>query len=67
MNILSFDVGGTSIKYGIVNEQSEVLLKGTVPTPQNEITFLETINEIVGDNKNNYLSLWRKFEICNRF
>ena len=54
MNILSFDVGGTSIKYGIVNEQSEVLSKGTVPTPQNEITFLETINEIVADNKNNY-------------
>ena len=54
MNILSFDVGGTSIKYGIVNEQSEVLSKGIVPTPQNEITFLETINEIVADNKNNY-------------
>ena len=40
MNILAFDVGGTTIKYGIVNEYSEVLLKGSITTPGDENSFL---------------------------
>ena len=44
MNILSFDVGGTSIKYGIVNEHSEIKFKDSINTPSNEDSFLEIIN-----------------------
>ena len=41
MNILSFDVGGTTIKYGIVSEHSKIIFKGNVKTPDNEDSFLE--------------------------
>lgn len=34
MKILSMDIGGTFIKYAVMNEQMEVLSKGKVPTPQ---------------------------------
>ena len=54
MNILSFDVGGTSIKYGIVNAQSEVIFKKSVPTPKDETNFLETVNEIISSNENSF-------------
>ena len=54
MNILAFDVGGTSIKYGIVNEYSEVLLKGSITTPGDESSFLETVNKIISTNQNSF-------------
>ena len=34
MNILTFDIGGTFIKYAIMNEKNEFTEKGKVPTPQ---------------------------------
>ena len=54
MNILAFDVGGTTIKYGIVNEYSEVLLKGSITTPGDENSFLETVNKIISTNQNSF-------------
>ena len=51
MNILSFDVGGTTIKYGIVSEHSKIIFKGNVKTPENEDSFLEIINSIASQNK----------------
>lgn len=59
MNILSFDVGGTSIKYGIVNEHSEISMKGSIKTPDNENSFLEVINSIINkcDSKLNKISI----------
>ncbi len=34
MNILTFDIGGTYIKYALMNENNEFIEKGKVPTPQ---------------------------------
>ena len=53
MNCLSFDVGGTTIKYGIVNDRYEVLLKDKIPTPKDEEKFLESISEIIQKNIEN--------------
>ena len=53
MNCLSFDVGGTTIKYGIVNDRYEVLLKDKIPTPKNEEKFIESISEIIQKNIEN--------------
>ena len=36
MNILSFDVGGTTIKAGLVNKDLEIQEKFTKDTPKNE-------------------------------
>lgn len=40
---LSLDVGGTNIKYGILNEEGEILYKDKFPTEKNKEKFLETI------------------------
>jgi glucokinase len=53
MNCLSFDVGGTTIKYGIINDRYEVLLKDKIPTPKDEEKFLESISEIIQKNIEN--------------
>ena len=50
MNCLSFDVGGTTVKYGVVNENYEVILKDKIPTPQNEEKFIESLSEIINQN-----------------
>ena len=33
MNVLAFDVGGTSMKYGIISEKLEIISKGVIETP----------------------------------
>ena len=47
MNITVIDVGGTFIKHALMNEQSEILQRGKVPTPQtNRADFLNAIVDI---------------------
>ena len=53
MNCLSFDVGGTTIKYGVVNDRYEVLIKDKIPTPKDEKKFIESISEIIQKNIEN--------------
>ena len=53
MNCLSFDVGGTTIKYGVINDRYEVLLKDKIPTPKDEENFIESISEIIQKNIEN--------------
>ena len=53
MNCLSFDVGGTTIKYGIINDRYEVLLKDKIQTPKDEEQFIESISEIIQKNIEN--------------
>jgi len=40
MYILTFDIGGTSVKYGILNENGKIYIKGKFTTPQNDIDKL---------------------------
>ena len=53
MNCLSFDVGGTTVKYGIVNEKYEIIFKDKIPTPENEEKFIDSISEIIKENISN--------------
>ena len=46
MNILSFDVGGTTIKAGLVNKDLEIQEKFNKDTPKNEESFISLIEEI---------------------
>ena len=46
MNILSFDVGGTTIKAGLVNKDLVIQEKFTKDTPKNEESFISLIEEI---------------------
>ena len=53
MNCLSFDVGGTTVKYGVIDESFEVLKKDKIPTPENEDKFIDSLSNIIQDNLSN--------------
>lgn len=47
MNKLVFDVGGSAIKYAIMNDEAEILSKGDVPTPKDTLEqFIATLTQI---------------------
>lgn len=46
-NYLTIDVGGTNIKYALMNESGEISEKGEVPTPYDGLeTFIDTLKNI---------------------
>lgn len=53
MNVfLSFDVGGTFIKWGLINELGEVLEEGAFETPDNYKDFIARLNETFKKHSN---------------
>ena len=52
MNCLSFDVGGTTIKYGVINNSYDIIYKDKIPTPKNEGSFIESLSDIIQKNIN---------------
>lgn len=53
MNLLVMDFGGTSVKYGIVDETGNILRSGRKDAPlRSKEQFVETAGEIYGDYKN---------------
>ena len=52
MNCISFDVGGTTIKYGVISNSYEVIYKNKIPTPGDEESFIESLSEIIQKNNN---------------
>ena len=46
MNCLSFDVGGTTVKYGVIDESYKILKKDKIPTPENENDFIYSLSNI---------------------
>ena len=52
---LGFDIGGTSVKYGIVDSDFEIIEKSSFPTDRNsDIALLDKICDIVSELKNKY-------------
>lgn len=47
-NVLAFDLGGTFIKYGLINEKDVILSRGKVPSPLTNLEDLLTALEGVG-------------------
>ena len=50
MNVLAFDVGGTSIKYGLVSDTLEIISKDKFATPENEEKLIGLFSKIIEDN-----------------
>lgn len=51
MKVLTFDIGGTFIKYAVMNENAEILLKDKVKTPQDtRQSLIDTLAEIFRKN-----------------
>ena len=53
MNCLSFDVGGTTVKYGVIDESYNILKKDKIPTPENEDEFIKSLSNIIRENLSN--------------
>lgn len=53
-NYLSFDIGGTNVKYGILNEKGEILFKDKFPTNHSKDGFLSEIVEITENCKKKF-------------
>lgn len=50
-----FDIGGTYIKFAVMDEEANKLKSGKIPTPKDGLeTFLQTISDIVGEYKDTY-------------
>lgn len=50
-----FDIGGTYIKYAVMDKETRKLASGNFPTPQSGLeSFLENIDEIIKDYKNSF-------------
>ncbi|MDO4328822.1 MAG: ROK family protein [Lachnospiraceae bacterium] len=43
---LAFDIGGTFIKFAVMDEAAHVLMKGKFPTPSNEMEILRSMQNI---------------------
>lgn len=55
MYILAFDIGGTSVKYGILDRKGKIYEKGKFKTPQNDFDkLLEGIVEVKTKFQNKY-------------
>lgn len=54
--IISFDIGGTFIKYGVVNKEGEILLKDKLPSPKKDcsITIPENLINIIKNLSKQY-------------
>ena len=50
MNCLSFDVGGTTVKYGVIDESYKTLKKDKIPTPEDENDFIYSLSNIIQEN-----------------
>lgn len=51
---LSFDIGGTSIKYGVVSKKGEILEKSKIATPKTAQELLDALTAVVKDFQQNY-------------
>ena len=50
MKYLVLDVGGSSIKYALMDEQAQIYERGSTPTPQDTLEhFIETIGQLYDD------------------
>lgn len=49
-NYLAIDIGGTNVKYGIINHSGELVFHKSAKTPQNKTEFLSLMSSIVKNN-----------------
>lgn len=51
---VGFDIGGTSIKYGVVDNAGNILEKASIPTNHEKEAFFADLEQIVADMKEKY-------------
>lgn len=51
---LSIDIGGTTIKYGVVDEQGHILFKNSIPTVDDKEVFYQNLLELIEETRGQY-------------
>lgn len=46
---LSIDIGGTNIKYGLINQAGQISFKAKLATPSEKEPFLAAIDQLIAD------------------
>ena len=46
MKILAFDIGGSSLKYAVIDEAGTILTKDKKPTPETRDGFFAVVGEL---------------------
>ena len=44
---ISFDIGGTTIKYGVVNNHGEIVFQDKIKTEDNKENFFHNMKELI--------------------
>lgn len=55
MMILSFDIGGSSVKYAVIDEAGNILTKGKKPTPETRDGFFALVGETMASFAGRYV------------
>lgn len=61
MNYICLDIGGTSIKYGLLNVEGEILISGSIPTRiiKDENYILADVKKIIQNIQEEYGSIYK--------
>lgn len=54
MAILSFDIGGSSVKYAVIEKTGKILAKGKKTTPQEKEAFFRLIEDVAASYRGTY-------------
>lgn len=54
MAILSFDIGGSSVKYAVIEKTGKILAKGKKTTPQKKEAFFRLIEDVAASYRGTY-------------
>ena len=55
MKILAFDIGGSSVKYAVIDEAGTILTKDKKPTPETRDGFFALVGEIAASFAGQYV------------
>lgn len=54
MKILTFDIGGSSVKYAVIDEEGMILEKAKKPTPEARDGFFALLEDIAAATREKY-------------
>ena len=53
-NFIVFDIGGSSIKWSVINQGGEILESGKLGIPDNEETFFNSLGKVTNEMKGKF-------------
>lgn len=51
---ISFDIGGTTVKYGVINRMGKIIMKSSMETKDDKSVFITTIKDVIHELSSSY-------------